>query len=149
MVQIISTWLFQPNKHKLRKFLSTDRDRPSEGRIRVWIIQQSLILGLVLIECGDIIKKSLWGWQGRQWGMIQSGSEPRSSVAMETSSAVCVSEEISEERGLCKSTWDWKGLYKTQMCEAEQKPALQSLCFHQLWLVKEKASDSVTLRFAT
>lgn len=72
MVQIISTWLFQPNKHKFAKFLSSDRDGLSEGRIQVWIIQQSLILGLVLIECGDIIKKknSLWAWQGQQWGMI-------------------------------------------------------------------------------
>lgn len=63
---------------------------------------------------------------------IWSGSEPQSSVAMETSSAVCVSEEILEERGLCKSAWDWRGLYKTQMCETaytEQKPALQSFAF--------------------
>lgn len=69
MVQIISTWLLQPNKHKLRKFLSSDRDKPSEGRIQVWIIQQSLISGLVLIECVDIIIKK------RVCGAGKEGSE--------------------------------------------------------------------------
>lgn len=87
MVQIISTWLFQPNKHKLRKFLSGDRDGPSEGRIQVWIIQQPLILGLVLIECGDIIKKEFAGLAVKavRDDGIWSGSEPRSSAATETS----------------------------------------------------------------
>lgn len=72
---------------------------------------------------------------------VWSGSEPWSSVAMETSSAVWVSEGISVERVLCKSTRDWKGLYKTQMCETaytEQNHCTTVPRFHQLWPVKEK-----------
>lgn len=106
MAQIISTWLFQPYTHKFRKFLSSDRDGPSAGRIQVWIIQQSLILGLVLIECGDIIKNEfvVLARKAVRDDSMRSGSEPKSSVVMETSSAVCISEEITKERGPCKST---------------------------------------------
>lgn len=60
----------------------------------------------MLIECGDIIKKEFVGLARKavRNDSIRSVSELWSSVAMETSCAVCVSEEISEERGLCKST---------------------------------------------
>lgn len=150
MVQIISTWLFQPNKHKFAKFLSSDRNGLSEGRIQVWIIQQSLISGLVLIECGDIIKKLFVGLartavrdDSIAW------SEPRSSVASFT---VCVSDEISEERGLCKSTRHQKGLHETQMCETAytgQKPELLlSKSLLSPASASKTVSNRVTKRFA-
>lgn len=63
---------------------------------------------------------------------MRSGSEPKSSVVMETSSAVCISEEITKERGPCKSTQACEGLYKAQMCDTaytEQMSALQPRAF--------------------
>lgn len=61
LVQISRTRPFQPNEYKLRKFLCSDRDNSFKWTIKCG----SLILGLVLIECGDAVgmkKEREFGW---------------------------------------------------------------------------------------
>lgn len=145
MVLITPTRPFQPYKHKLRTFLSSDRDAPFERRIHVWIIQRALILGLVLIECGGVIKWGLWAWRGdwrgRRWGIVLSDLEAVLGSGRELRgeelrgcgedflcclyfwSVLTGKRESKRERPsnriaqLRKSPSDWKVLYKIQMCE--------------------------------
>lgn len=170
MVLITPTRPFQPYKHKLRTFLSSDRDRPSERRIHVWIIQRALILGLVLIECGGVIKWGLWAWHGdwwgRRWGIVLSDLEAVLGSGRELRgcgedflcclyfwSVLTGNRERKRGAQLRKSPSDWKVLYKIQMCETayfEQRPNPSLSHFHQLWLVKKTlTSESLTPKFAT
>lgn len=157
MVLITPTRPFQPYKHKLRTFLSSDRDAPFERRIHVWIIQRALILGLVLIECGGVIKWGLWAWHGdwwgRRWGIVLSDLEAVLGSGRELRgcgedflcclyfwSVLTGNRERKRGAQLRKSPSDWKVLYKTQMCETayfEQRPNPSLSHFHQLWLVKK------------
>lgn len=157
MVLITPTRPFQPYKHKLRTFLSSDRDAPFERRIHVWIIQRALILGLVLIECGGVIKWGLWAWHGdwwgRRWGIVLSDLEAVLGSGRELRgcgedflcclyfwSVLTGNRERKRGAQLRKSPSDWKVLYKTQMCETayfEQRSNPSLSHFHQLWLVKK------------
>lgn len=170
MVLITPTRPFQPYKHKLRTFLSSDRDAPFERRIHVWIIQRALILGLVLIECGGVIKWGLWAWHGdwwgRRWGIVLSDLEAVLGSGRELRgcgedflcclyfwSVLTGNRERKRGAQLRKSPSDWKVLYKIQMCETayfEQRPNPSLSHFHQLWLVKKTlTSESLTPKFAT
>lgn len=129
MAQIISTWLFQPYAHKLRKFLSSDRDGPSAGAI------QSLNYSAVLNFRASV--DWMW-WHYKKWvcGAGKRGREGRDFMIWDRefsgfgTALLSASPRRARRRGApVNQQRPAKGLYKTQMCHttyAEQMSALLS-----------------------
>lgn len=139
MAQIISTWLFQPYAHKLRKFLSSDRGGPSAGAI------QSLNYSAVLNFRASV--DWMW-WHYKKWvcGAGERGREGRdfmiwdrefggfSVPPLSASPRRARRREapVNQQRPAKKAFIKHKCV--TRLMQNKCLP-----CFHQRWRIKEAA----------